>query len=260
MQTRNVSDQLAGTYRTLRVALAVLALAFPLVLAVGGYCFGRLPLAGSMSAYYHASDSLHPLGGAPGQGIMRNCFVGVLFAVGALLYSYKGYSPFEDNALKIAGLLAVGIAVFPMLWPPDTSSSSFSPHGTCAILFFVFIAYVCIFRSGDTLELLPDNQRPRYRRIYRFLGVAMVACPLGAWALLSFTPARMSTIFWVEFAGIYVFGTYWAIKTYEDSKSEMDKKASHGDLQIKAHNLSRAFSVQPLVEEATPPATPNKSP
>jgi hypothetical protein len=259
MQTRNVSDQLAGTYKTLRVALAVLALAFPLVLAIGGYWLGRLPLAGSMSAYYHASDSLHPLGGAPGQGIMRNCFVGVLFAVGALLYSYKGYSWLEDTTLKIAGLLAVGIAVFPMLWPPDTGSSSFSPHGTCAILFFVFIAYVCVFRSGDTLSLLPPNQQGRYRRTYRFLGVAMVACPLGAWALLSFTPARTSTIFWVEFAGIYVFGAYWAIKTYEASKSAMDKQASRGHLQIKAHNLSHAFSLQPLVQ-TTPPTTPNNSP
>jgi len=259
MQTSNVSDQLAGTYRTLRVALAVLALAFPLVLAIGGYWLGHLPLAGSMSAYYHASDSLHPLAGAPGQGIMRNCFVGFLFAVGALLYSYKGYSWLEDNALKVAGLLAVGIAVFPMLWPPDKSSSSFSPHGTCAILFFVFIAYVCIFRSGDTLLLLPPNQRGWYRRIYRFLGVAMVACPLGAWALLSFTPARTSTIFFVEFAGIYVFGTYWAIKTCEASKSDMDKHASRGHLQIQAHNLSHAFSVQPLVQR-TPPATTKESP
>ena len=53
-----------------------------------------------MSAYYHA-----------GQGVMRNEFVGILFAVGALLFAYQGYSRFEDCALNLAGVLALGIAL-----------------------------------------------------------------------------------------------------------------------------------------------------
>ena len=80
----------------LRLGLAVIAFAFPLLLWIGGYYLGHLHLAGSMGAYYHAIDSLHPDQGIPGQGSMRNEFVGILFAVGALLFAYQGYSRLED--------------------------------------------------------------------------------------------------------------------------------------------------------------------
>jgi hypothetical protein len=76
----------------LRLGLAVMAFAFPLLLWIGGYYLGHLPLAGSMRAYYHAIDSLHLDQGSPGQGSMRNEFVGILFAVGALLFAFQGYS------------------------------------------------------------------------------------------------------------------------------------------------------------------------
>ena len=68
-----------------------MAFAFPLLLWIGGYLLAKLPLAGSMSAYYHASDFLHPDQVLRVQGVMRNEFVGILFAVGALLIVYRGH-------------------------------------------------------------------------------------------------------------------------------------------------------------------------
>src|SRR6185436_4551827 len=123
MKTKNLSNQAAATYRMLRYGLAGIAFAFPIVLWIGGYLRAELPLAGSMSAYYH-----------DGAGVMRNEFVGILFAVGALLFAYQGYSEFEDWALNFAGIFALGIAVFPMKWPESTDSS-FSLHGAFAISF-----------------------------------------------------------------------------------------------------------------------------
>ena len=35
------------------------------------------------------------------KGVMRNEFVGILFAVGALLIAYQGYSWLEDYALNV---------------------------------------------------------------------------------------------------------------------------------------------------------------
>ena len=90
-----------------------MAFAFPLLLWIGGYVLAKLPLAGSMSAYYHASDFLHPEQGPPGDGVMRNEFVGILFAVGALLVVYQGYSWLEDYALNAAGALALEMPCFP---------------------------------------------------------------------------------------------------------------------------------------------------
>src|ERR1700681_637670 len=110
MKTKDLSNQMAATYKVLRLGLTVMAFAFPLLLWIGGHLLADLPLAGSMSAYYHVSEPLHPDQGAPGQGVMRDEFVGILFAVGAILFVYQGYSRLEDYALNLAGVLALGVA------------------------------------------------------------------------------------------------------------------------------------------------------
>jgi len=85
----------------------VLAFAFPLLLWTGGHLAGHLPLAGSMSGII-TPVTPRPEHGAPGQGVMRNEFVGILFAVGMLLLVYQGISPYEDWALNLAGVMALG--------------------------------------------------------------------------------------------------------------------------------------------------------
>jgi hypothetical protein len=253
MRTKDLTDQITVTYKVLRIALAVIAFAFPLLLWIGGYLVGKLPLAGSMSAYYHASDFLYPEQGPSGQGVMRNEFVGLLFAVGALLFAYQGYSWLEDYALNLAGFLALGIALFPMQWAGESNNSSFSIHGACAILFFLCIAYVCIWRAADTLSLIGNAPtRERYRRTYQILGWAMVICPLSAWLLISWMPFRKSAIFFTEAAGIYVFATYWVVKTIEASKTNLDKRASLGRLRAKPHGVSDLFRPLPVTPVGDP--------
>src|ERR1700754_1470403 len=137
---KDLSNQMAATYKMLRLGLAVLAFAFAPLLYGGGRLLANLPLAGSMSAYYHYHPIKSPLPDqnavnqsadcqdVPGQGVMRNVFVGILFAVGGLLFAYQGFSQLEDYALNLAGILAWGVALFPMNWPEGTQDSSFSLH------------------------------------------------------------------------------------------------------------------------------------
>ena len=68
----DLQTHMKATYLSLRIGMAALAIAFPLLLWVGGHIFQSLPLQASMSAYYHSS--------------MRDVFVGVLVAIGAFLY------------------------------------------------------------------------------------------------------------------------------------------------------------------------------
>ncbi len=102
MKTKDFSNHISATYKALRLGVALIAFAFPLILWIGGHIHASLPLQGSMSAYYHAGDALHP-----GQGVMRNEFVGILFAVGTILFLYQGISRLEDYALNLAGVLAL---------------------------------------------------------------------------------------------------------------------------------------------------------
>lgn len=239
MKTKDLSNHIAATYRALRVGIAVIAFAFPLILWIGGHILANLPLEGSMSAYYHAGDALNP-----GQGVLRNEFVGILFAIGTILFLYQGITRLEDYALNIAGVLALGIALFPMTWPVASGSKDnpFSLHGVCAVSFFVCIAYVCIFRASDTLTLIKDDaKRKRYRRGYKLLGVLMLASPVIAFILSSILKLQNSSTFFVEVAGVYVFAAYWVLKSYEISETNSDQRAALGKLRVEPHRLPDAF-------------------
>jgi cytochrome bd-type quinol oxidase subunit 2 len=219
-----------------------MAFAFPILLWLGGHFLAGISLQDSMSAYYHAS--LNALGPGPaGQGVMRDVFVGLLFAVGAILFLYQGASNLEDYALNLAGILAVGIALFPMQWGSTNPADPRAPyHQWFAIGFFLCIAYVAIFRAGDTVQLIEKAKRASYRRAYKITGAAMIALPAMAF-VSSFFPGMMRyKLFLIEAAGIYAFGLYWVIKTRELSKSDFDRKAARGEIQVEPHGLSDVVS------------------
>lgn len=212
-----LEKHIQGTYFSLRVGLTVLAFALPLLLWVGGKLYADLPLQSSMSAYYHA--------GTDGRSV-RDVFVGIVVAVGVCLYLYKGYSNRENVALNIAGFMAIGIAMFPMAWNGGQSGRSLSIHGTCAVSFFLSIAFVCIFCSGDTLSEIDDKEvQARYQRIYWILAALMVASPLLAFLF------RQNRVFWIEVFGIYAFGGYWWAKGTELFRTGAEKKALRGELE-----------------------------
>lgn len=247
MATTDFNRQITSTYRALRLGLAALALAYPLVLSVGAWLLVHLPLARSLSEYYHLFDPTHL---EYGKGVMRDAFVGLLFAQAALLYAYKGYTTLEDWALNLAALMAVGIAIFPMAWPDLEGGFAVSLHGGCAALFFVGIAYVCIFRAQDTLLLITDEKRRnRYKFIYRIQGMAMLLLPLAIMLMYSFSTHNNSAIFWIELSSIYTFSSYWLVKSHEASRSQLEQKAAAGELQIPAHNLRDSFRPIPIMDK-----------
>jgi hypothetical protein len=190
MKTQNLAEQSTATYRTLRLGMVALAISFPIILAAGAYLRAGLPLAGSISEYYHYFDVTKQ---EYGRGVMRDALVGLLFAQALLLFVYKGFTRLEDYALNIAGFAAVGLALFPMRWPAPSAFDLFTPHGTFAAIFFVSIAYVCIWRAKDTLYLIADEKlRKRYALIYKVLGILMLVLPLIIWAWLYFLPLKKS--------------------------------------------------------------------
>lgn len=200
----------------MRNGIGVLGLALPVVLIVGG---GLHDVQPSLSAYYHFSPA-HPT--EYGAGTMRDTFVGMLFAIGAFLFFYRGHSLQEDIALNVAGISTVLVALLPMDWPSGPGSRSSTTisahiHSMSATIFFVMIAYVCIFRARDTLCLMRSAARRRvFKRLYLFLGLLMLATPTAVSALDIVAPGRngYSTLV-VEVAGVLVFSAFWLIKSVE---------------------------------------------
>lgn len=230
---RPVEVQLRKTYFTLRIGVALMGMLLPLVLSVGGrLCYG-LRLQPSMSAYYFATpaepqkpDCNMPDVGAAvyPAGSMRNWFVGFLFAVGAMLFVNKGSNDKESLALTLAGLFAVGIAVFPMAWG-CAAQARFSIHGLCAFLFFGAIAFVCVFCADDTLQFLNDPKtRSFFRRWYWFFAVVMIASPVTAWTLKVHRSVDRH-VFWAETCGVLSFGAFWLMKSREIAIITKERKA-----------------------------------
>ncbi|MCI0564943.1 MAG: hypothetical protein MN733_41275 [Nitrososphaera sp.] len=204
MRAKDIMKHILATYFNLRLGMGLIGLVFPILLWAG-----TQRILESISAYYHTN--------------MRDAFVGVIIAVGAFLYLYKGYSSAENLALNLAGFFALCVAIFPT-GGTSVLGFEFSQAGTvhkiCAVLFFFCLAYVSWFRASDTLELISDKTiKERYERIYKLLAIGMVILPIIA-VVLTFTlqpPAFW--VFAVEFAAIWVFAFYWLVKTFEISVS-----------------------------------------
>lgn len=241
---QNRIEQSTATYRTLRLSLAILAISFPIILALGAYLRAGLPLAGSISEYYHYFDAVKQ---EFGKGVMRDALVGLLCGQATLLFAYKGFTRLEDYALNIAGVMAVGLAVTPMRWPSPSAFDPFTPHGVFAALFFISIAYVCIWRAKDTLHLIADEKlRKNYARIYKILGAGMIVLPLIIWGLLYYLPLKKSVIFFIEVGSVYTFATYWLVKSSEAKTSGLDKKAADGELSVPEHGIKDIFRELPV--------------
>jgi hypothetical protein len=265
-----LSDQISKTYKTTRTGLACIAIVFPILLLIGGY-LAKLHMEGSMSAYYHASvlsqaDQLLNPGKHvhPSEGVMRNWFVGLLFALGIILILYRGFTRMETVALTIAGLMGLGVALFPMPWGDEfrglrftvlrgvisPEGVEFTVHGAFAVGLFLCIGYVCIFRAPDTLQLIPTiKEQNRYHFLYRLLGGMMLASPLIAFVLSSVLHKQNALTFFIEFAGIWVFAAYWLVKGHEMSKSDANGRAARGELRVvdetgKRHPF-RKIQIQP---------------
>jgi hypothetical protein len=247
----DLRDHMLSTYQTLRVVLVLIALIFPWVLWIGGYISShRLELQPSMSDYYHANamtpkelaerESATRVGrqrtNVPidsGRGVLRNWFVGVLFAISALLAVYKGFRPAEDLALNLAAVFATLVALVPTPWVDDPEPP-IPFHHIFAVCFFLCIAYVCFFCAPATLSLVRKDRQPRYCRFYKGIGVAMAASPLLAVLVTQVLGLLKSYIFVAEAFAVYAFAAYWLVKTLEISETNADRRAASGELRLPA--------------------------
>ena len=207
-------SHLEKSYVIQRGGMAILGGAFPFVFLVSSLILERTAFQTSISAYYHTLDP------------ERNIFVGVLFAIAVFLILYKGYSRLEDYLLDIAGVSALGVAMFPMENTGDVSTSSVSVHGVFTVVFFTCIFAVCIFMSETTLKELQDEDRKRiFRRLYRRCAGVMIGALLLA-VICRFLSADLihalrlnSVTFWFEAVVVWAFSAFWFIKTREIDQS-----------------------------------------
>jgi hypothetical protein len=198
---RSEDDQHAlVSYLTLRRAVGALGVLLPVVLVVGNRLFGGIGLEHSISDYY----------GTP----MRDVFVGVLFALGWFLFSYRGYEPADDIAGDLAWFFAMGVALFPTT-SQDPTVRLF--HFVCAGLLFGVLAYFALFLfTKSSPDVQPTKAKCIRNRIYRICGVTMLLCIAGIavfqWWFADSAIASRHPVFWLESLALWAFGWSWFVK------------------------------------------------
>ena len=222
MELDHLNKSILNNYRELRRRIGLLALAFPLVV-VGIGAVWRTGLQPTLSHYYFAPN---PVKDAVDGFPVRLWFCGILFVVGFFLFKYKGFSKNEDRWLGLAGIFALGVAIFPM---PVDGRSDFDPlaflgisilttHGVCAVLAFACIGIVILWYSHSTLSRLKEAEPDAYRWyliVYRIIGWFMVVS-IGAAVFMHYAfDQKGSWILVAEWAGVWAFAAYWFVKNSE---------------------------------------------
>jgi hypothetical membrane protein len=230
------------TIRGIRVAIACVAFAFPLMLLFGYVLVESPDVLDSISSYYHTNS-------------MPYVFMGGLIGLGLLLIAYQYRDP-ESEAFgtwefvisTLAGVSAIGVAVFPakpgcpkhhplflqsqpacMQHPPVWVYHADVLHHISTVALFVCIAVLVLFFFSRPAGPLPWNPTWMGRRVggqkhvrnwwYFGLGIAMIILGLvmeGQGLLATwfhwFTNPPYALVFVGETLAFIAFAAAWAIK------------------------------------------------
>jgi hypothetical protein len=199
MTTATTSPQttLVHSYLYLRRAIGLIGLALPVVLIVGKQVVQGGDLVGSLSGYYYTD--------------LRDVLVGAMCAAGVFLLAYYGHDRIDSIASTVAGLGAIGLALFPTTPGHDASAWDRTAgvlHLTFATVFFLSLAYFC-------LRLFPhDGEHPeRSGALYRVCGGVILACLvlIALSSYLRLVPSLHPAL-WLEAVAVWAFGVAWVVK------------------------------------------------
>lgn len=199
-------------YLKLRSIVGYLGMALPFVVFLGAFLIDGTGILSSISSYYHT--------------VMRNVFVGTLWAIAFFMLSYKGYERIDDTTGNWACLFTLGVALFPTTQENQPLDPIGIIHLAFAILMFATLIAFSLFlftiigtKPGD-----PTPKKLLRNKIYRWCGWSMVACMLGIviFYILSaaLSPANpimvflvsINPIFWLEAIALFFFGISWFTK------------------------------------------------
>lgn len=211
-QNNDPGKALIISYLALRKSVGLLGVSLPFASVAGSFVFGGCrTILPSVSQYYYS--------------VMGNFFVGSLCGVAIFLFSYKGYTQWDNILSNAAGIFALCSAFFPTHLSKfylecdvnltDCSDLSDRIHIVASALFFITLAVMSIFLFTKSQEPVTPEKLKR-NKMYRICGYTM----LGAILLIGlyqvkpiyaiFKPYKI-TVF-LETAALLAFGFSWLTK------------------------------------------------
>ncbi len=206
------SNPMVVSYLTLRRLIGILGIALPALLVIGTFALGHCHhIQNSISHYYYT--------------LMGDVYVGTLCAVAVFLLSYRGYDRPDDIATNLAGIFALGSALFATSQNPDVQCSiRFLPdnnlritiHYIASALFFITLSFISIFLFTKSSGHKSKRKLCR-NKVYIACGIIMLISIVFIF-LFKIIPwfethwAKYKPVFWLEWTALLAFGTSWLVK------------------------------------------------
>ncbi len=181
--------------------IGMIGVLLPLLVFIGNLISSGLqPLRYSISHYH-------------GTGIGSDIFVGLLFALGFCLFLYEGYVLTDKISAKIAGIFALGVAIF----PTGTENILFNNlHYVFISLLFIVFAFFSIFLFTKSSSGKMTRLKLIRNKIYRACGIIMLIC-ITAISVSTFLIPELNKkyhfVFWFETLMFNSFGISWIVKS-----------------------------------------------
>ena len=198
--------------RELRTLMGLSGILFPPIIVFVGILLD-VDFQRALSAYYHTR--------------MYGLFVGYLFVVGVILFSYKGYNLCEDILGYFAGVVAAGVGLVPpnlhsklapgnewQNWPEGSWPTI---HFVCTILLIASLfAFSILFTLGD------KQCKKKRRRNWVYVGSAIgigagaALCVVGILVRNSLDLTEDQWIYYLVLIGetcaVWSFSIAWLVK------------------------------------------------
>ena len=177
----------------------MLGTALPFVLIIGTWLVDG-ELLHSISGYYHSS--------------LRDIYVGTMCAVGVFLLFYRGYACSDWLASIVAGIAAIGVALFPIpAGGPIVEDAVGMLHLVFAVVLFGAFAYFCLVEFPKSGAIRVTARKMRRNQVYRVTGLIIVAC-LALVAVVELIGGfdHLRPVLWLEAIATVAFGVAWLTK------------------------------------------------
>ena len=157
----------------LRRIVGILGTGLPFLLAIASFvCVDETTVKDSISAYYHSE--------------LQDVFVGILCVIGMFLFAYKGYDAGDDRISHIAGLSAIGVALFPMNVKDaqeainamhSNNEAINAMHFLSAIVLFLMLACISRYRFTKSQCKIIGKGTPKAKRnmVYKWCAYIIVS-------------------------------------------------------------------------------------
>ncbi len=211
------------THLTVRKNLGIIGISLPILLVL----LNKFTILPSLSHYYYSESNV--------------LFIGLLFAFGLYLFSYRGYKMdntkkdfIDDNWItNVAGILIITVAFIPtsadsnligkyhlFQAPRGHNNNIYSTiHLSCAAGFFLIMAYLSYFRFTRTDNLhethLEAVLKKRRNKLYRVSAILVVLALIFMFVFefLSDNPFSDYVVIIGETVALFAFGLSWLVKS-----------------------------------------------